>query len=191
MKLLERQIKSNGVVLDGGVLKVGSFFNHQIDVNLMSKMGKEIAKHFKDKGVTKILTVEASGIAFALATAINLKCNMVFAKKTQASNVTGEMYSAEAISYTRGTVNQLAVPKDYISKDDKVLIVDDFLARGGASNALYEIVKAAGATLVGVAIGIEKGFQGGGDKMREQGIDVFSLAIVDKMSPKKIKFRKQ
>jgi xanthine phosphoribosyltransferase len=190
MEFLEREIKLKGKVLPGNVLKVGSFLNHQIDVNLMTRIGKEIYTHFKDKGVTKVLTVEASGIAFALAAAQNFGCNMVFAKKSASANADGEVYSAECYSYTRQKSNMLILPKEYLTASDNVLIIDDFLAHGNATNALREIVDQAGANLVGVAIGIEKGFQGGGDEMRKNGIDLLSLAIVDKMENGEIVFRK-
>ena len=190
MDFLEREIESKGKVLPGNVLKVGSFLNHKIYVNLMTRIGKEIYAHFKDKGVNKILTVEASGIAFALAAAQNFNCNMVFAKKTAAANADGEAYFAECYSYTRQKNNILALPKEYLSSADNVLIVDDFLAHGNATTALRQIVEQAGAKMVGVAIAIEKGFQGGGDEMRNAGIDLLSLAIVDKMEDGKIMFRK-
>lgn len=189
MKFLEQEIEKKGKVLSGDVLKVGSFLNHQIETSLINKIGKEIYRHFKGKGVNKILTVEASGIAFAIVTAQRFKCNMVFAKKSASSNANGECYTAECYSFTRQKSNTLTLPKEYLGKDDKVLIIDDFLAHGNATNALREIVKESGATLVGVAIAVEKGFQGGGDQMRKEGIDLLSLAVVDKMEEGNITFR--
>ena len=189
MELLERKIIKDGKVLSGNVLKVGSFLNQQIDVKLTSAMADEVFNHFKDKGVTKILTVEASGIALAYAVASKFNVNVVYAKKQGASNVNGDVYSATCFSYTHNKSNVLVVPKDYISKDDKILIIDDFMANGQAALALMDIILGAGATLVGISCAIEKGFQGGGDGLREKGIDVFSLAIVDKMDEDGIVFR--
>lgn len=191
MKLLEEKILQKGKVLPGGVLKVGSFLNQNIDVKLLMEMGKEVKNHFNDKKITKVLTVEASGIAFAVAVANAIGVDIVFAKKTKAQNSDGELYTAECYSYTRKVSNILALPKDYLTADDKVLIVDDFMAHGKATDALIEIVNQAGAKLVGVAIEVEKGFQGGGDKLREKGIDLLSLAIVDQMEEGKLTFRKQ
>lgn len=191
MELLEREILKKGKVLGDGVLKVGSFLNQNIDVKLLMEMGKEVKDHFKDKKVTKILTVEASGIAFAVAVANAFGVDMVFAKKTKAQNSDGELYTAECYSYTRKVSNILALPKEYLNSEDEVLIVDDFLAHGNATVALMDIAKQAGAKVAGVAIEIEKGFQGGGDKLRESGVDLLSLAIVDEMEEGKISFRKQ
>lgn len=191
MKLLEEKILEKGKVLSGGVLKVGSFLNQNIDVKLLMEMGKEVKNHFEDKKVTKVLTVEASGIAFAVAVANAFGVDMVFAKKTKALNADGELYTAECYSYTRKVSNILALPKEYLNSDDEVLIVDDFLAHGNATVALMDIVSQAGAKVTGVAIEIEKGFQGGGDKLRDSGVDLLSLAIVDEMEEGKIVFRKQ
>ena len=191
MKVLERHIKEKGTVLPGDVLKVGSFLNHQLDIALLKKIGKDIYKHFADCEVTKILTVESSGIALSCLTAQFFNCNVVFAKKSKSTNVSGETYSAQCYSYTHNNTNTLIVPKEYILPTDRVLVVDDFLAHGEAITACAEIIKKAGATLVGAGIAVEKGFQGGGDKLRSQGIDVHSSAIVEKMSEKRITFRKQ
>ena len=191
MKVLERHIKAKGTVLPGDVLKVGSFLNHQLDIALLKKIGKDIYKHFSDCEVTKILTVESSGIALSCLTAQFFNCNVIFAKKSKSSNLSGDNYLAECFSYTHNNSNTLIVPKGYIGNGDRVLIVDDFLAHGEAIRALSEIIKSAGATLVGAGIAIEKGFQGAGDKLRNEGIDVYSSAIVDKMTPKRITFRKQ
>ncbi len=191
MELLERAILEKGKVLDGGILKVGAFLNNQIDVNLISAMGKDIYEKFKDCGVTKILTVEASGIAIAVITAQFFNCNTLFAKKSKTANVDGELYSAKCFSFTHKNENNLIVPKEYLTADDTVLIVDDFLAHGEAVNALTDIVKQSGAKLAGVAIAIEKGFQGGGDEIRARGINVYSLAIIDSMENGQVVFRKQ
>ena len=182
MELLQKAIKEKGKVLPGNVLKVGAFLNNQIDVKLLAEMGKEIRSHFKDCEVTKILTVEASGIGLACITAQFFDCNVVFAKKTKTANVDGGLYSAVCFSYTHKKSNVLIVPEEFLNKDDKVLIIDDFLAHGEAVNALMKIVDQAGATLTGVAIAIEKGFQKAGDEFRAKGINLCSLAIVDEMT---------
>lgn len=182
MELLQKAIKEKGKVLPGNVLKVGAFLNNQIDVKLLAEMGKEIRSHFKDCEVTKILTVEASGIGLACITAQFFDCNVVFAKKTKTANVDGGLYSAECFSYTHKKSNVLIVPEEFLNKDDKVLIIDDFLAHGEAVNALMKIVDQAGAKLTGVAIAIEKGFQKAGDEFRAKGINLCSLAIVDEMT---------
>ena len=190
MELLERAIIEKGKVLSGGILKVGAFLNNQIDINLVSAMGKDIYEKFKDCGVTKILTVEASGIAIAVITAQFFNCNAVFAKKSKTANVDGELFTAKSFSFTHKNENTLIVPKEYLDKNDTVLIVDDFLAHGEAVNALTDIVKQAGANLAGVAIAIEKGFQGGGDELRRKGVDLYSLAIIDSMENGQVVFRK-
>ncbi len=189
MERLEREIINRGKVLPGNVLKVGSFLNQQMDVKLLSDMAKNVYERFVDKGVTKILTVEASGIALAVLIAEKFGVDAVFAKKSKTANVDGGFYSAECYSFTHKKSNTLIVPKEYIESGDKLLIADDFLANGEAIRALKKIVDEAGATLVGAAIGIEKGFQGGGDALRAEGIDVYSLAIVEKMDEKGIEFR--
>ncbi len=190
MEILEQMINSRGRVLPGNVLKVDSFLNHQIDVKLATEMGKDIYEHFKHCGVNKILTIEASGIGLACLTAQFFNCNVVYAKKTRTSNLSDSVYTSKAFSYTHQVDNTILVSKDYISKDDKVLILDDFLAHGEASRALMDIVEQAGGQVVGMAIAIEKGFQGAGDKLRQEGIDVYSLAIVESMEEGKVVFRK-
>lgn len=189
MKLLEEAIKEKGKVLPGDVLKVGSFLNHNIDVKLLDKLASDVFERFRSKKVTKVLTVEASGIAMATLIALKFGVEMVFAKKSKTTNVEGKMYSAQCYSFTHKNLNTLIVPAEYIEKGDKVLIVDDFLATGEALNSLLDIVKQAEAEAVGFAIGVEKGFQGGGDKLREKGYDVYSLAVIDKMDEKEILFR--
>ena len=187
MELLEREIEKYGQVLPGNVLKVGSFLNQQINVPLNLKMGEEINKHYIDKGITKVLTVEASGIALAFSAAQAIGCDMAFVKKSKTSNVSGETYSANCHSFTHNTDNVLSLPKEYLNKNDKVLIVDDFLACG---NAFKSIAEQAGAEIVGFSAAVEKGFQGGGDALRKDGYDVFSLAIIDSMENGKLVFRK-
>ena len=189
MKLLERAIIEKGKVLSGGVLKVGSFLNNQLDIKLLSAMAKDIYEKFKGAGVNKILTVEASGIAIAVLVAQQFNCNAVFAKKSKTVNVDGELYSAKCFSFTHKNENTLIVPKEFLGKGDKVLIIDDFLAHGEAVNALTDIVGQAGAELKGVSIAIEKGFQGGGDELRAKGVNLYSLAIIDSMDDGKIVFR--
>lgn len=179
MKALEERIRREGKVLPGEILKVGSFFNQQVDVRLLMDMGVEIARAFCHAGVTKVLTVESSGIALAVAAAHALGVNAVFAKKSASANVSGELYTAEVYSYTHKKMNMISVSRDYITAEDCVLIVDDFLATGNAVNGLISIVEKAGARLAGVSAGIEKGFQGGGDALRARGIRVESLAVID------------
>lgn len=190
MELLEKAIAEKGRVSDGGVLNVGSFVNHQIDVKLLAAMADEVYSHFRCSGVNKILTVEASGIALAVLVAERFGCRMVFAKKSKALNADGEMYAADCRSYTRPGNNKITVPKEYLGPEDKVLIVDDFLAVGNVAAALRDIAGQAGSELCGITVAVEKGFQGGGDKIREDGIDLLSLAIIDSMEDGKIVFRK-
>lgn len=189
MKLLEDKIVENGTVLDGNILIVGSFLNQQIDTSLLKDMGREIARIYADEKITKVLTVEASGIALAAAAGMELNVPMVFAKKNSAQNVKGDVYKASVYSFTHKVENCIVVPKSYISRSDRVLIVDDFLANGQAFEGLIEIVNQASATVVGLTAAVEKGFQGGGDKLRKAGFRVESLAVIDEMSPEKIVFR--
>lgn len=189
MKLLEDKIVENGTVLDGNILIVGSFLNQQIDTSLLKDMGREIARIYADEKITKVLTVEASGIALAAAAGMELNVPMVFAKKNSAQNVKGDVYKASVYSFTHKVENCIVVPKSYISRSDRVLIVDDFLANGQAFEGLIDIVNQASATVAGLTAAVEKGFQGGGDKLREAGFRVESLAVIDAMSPEKIVFR--
>lgn len=181
MKALEQKILKEGKVYPGSILKVGGFLNHRIDVPFLFSMAEEVSAHFKNDNPTLVLTVEASGIAFGIAVAQKLGTPMVFAKKSKTSNVSENVYSANVHSYTHGTDYDMIVEKDFIGQNDKVLIVDDFLANGCAVEGLIKIVNQAGAKLSGVAIEIEKGFQGGGDKLREEGVKLLSLAVVEKM----------
>ncbi len=190
MVALEEKILREGTVLEGNILKVGSFLNQQLDVDFLVEMGKEIDRIYKNDGVTKLLTVEASGIAIAVAAGVAMHLPVVFAKKNKSANVSGEVLSSVVHSYTHNTDYTIVVSKDYIKPDDRVVIVDDFLANGKALEGLIDIINQAGATLVGATCAIEKGFQGGGDKLREKGIRVESLAIVEEMSPETIKFRR-
>ena len=192
MKLLEERIRKDGVVKAGQVLKVDSFINHQMDIELFNEMGKEFKRLFADKEINKILTIEASGIGIACIVAQHFNVPVVFAKKSKSINIEGEMYTAEVESFTHKNKNQVIVSKKFLSSDDKILIVDDFLANGAALKGLISIISQSDAELVGCAIAIEKGFQGGGDALREQGIRVESLAIVDEMTDDgRITFRNQ
>ena len=189
MKLLEQQIAERGNVYEGGVLSVGSFVNHNMDVKLLCAMADEIVAHFAGKRVDKVLTVEASGIALAVLVAERMNCEVVFAKKSKSLNAKGEAYEAECRSFTRPGVNIISLPKQYLAENANVLIIDDFLAVGNAANALIDIVGQAKANLVGMSVAIEKGFQGGGDALRKSGVDLLSLAIVESMEDGKITFR--
>lgn len=189
MKALEDKILNEGQLLPGNILKVGSFLNHQIDSCFMMEMGEEIARLFKDAGITKVLTIEASGIAVALAAGAALKCPMLFAKKHNTSNISGDKLSAVVHSYTHNTDYHVTIEAEFLKKDDVVLIVDDFLANGKAICGLVEIIEMAGAKLAGAAIAIEKGFQKGGDELRKKGIRVEALACIESMSEEGIVFR--
>lgn len=191
MNFLEERIVKDGVVKPGNVLKVDSFLNHQIDVELMDMMGAEFKKRFYGKNITKILTIESSGIGIACITARYFHVPVVFAKKTQTVVQDDDKYSADVESFTHKCLNHVFVTKKYIQPQDHILIIDDFLAHGQAAFGLMEIVKKAGATVEGIGICIEKGFQNGGKQLRETGVQVESLAIVDKMDCEKgtIEFR--
>ena len=180
MKLLEDKILECGKILPGGIVKVDSFLNHQIDVSFIDKMGEEFYKVFGKLGVTKILTVEASGIGIACLVARHFgNVPVVFAKKNQSTNQSTDLLTSKVHSYTRGMDFIIRVDRKYICPDDKILIIDDFLANGNAMMGLIDIVEQAGAETVGVGICIEKAFQPGGDMLREKGINLCSLAIVD------------
>lgn len=193
MKILEERIRKDGVVKEGNVLKVDSFLNHQMDVKLFAQMGEEWKRLFADKKINKILTIEASGIGIACVTAGCFDVDVVFAKKTQSLNIDGEVFKTKIESFTHKKVYDVIVSKKFLNKDDKVLIIDDFLANGCAVLGLIDLVQSAGAELVGVGIAVEKGFQQGGKLIREQGIQLESLAIVDEMNWEtgEIKFRQQ
>ena len=191
MQQLIERIKRDGVVKPGGVLKVDSFLNHQIDPKLSYDMAKEIHRLFADEKITKILTIETSGIPIAFAAGAAMHLPVVFAKKHKTSNVSGGVYKTVVHSYTHGTDYTVVVESDYLSSDDNVLIVDDFLANGKALKGLLDIVAQSGATAAGAVCAIEKGFQHGGDELRADGIRVESLAIIDSMEDGKIVFRKQ
>lgn len=181
MKLLEERIREDGVVKEGNVLKVDSFLNHQMDIELFNEMGKEWARLFADRPVTKILTVEASGIGIACVAAQHFHVPVVFAKKMQSLNIDGEVYSTKIQSFTHKKIYDVIVSKKFIKPEDHILIIDDFLANGCALEGLLQIVEDAGATVEGIGIAVEKGFQKGGDLIREKGVRVESLAIVESM----------
>ncbi len=191
MKALEEKILAEGKVYPGHILKVGSFLNHRLDVAFLMEMGEEICRLFKDEGITKIITIEASGIAIAMAAAVPMKVPVVFAKKNQSANLSPDNYTSKVHSYTHNRDYDIILSKEFLSGSDRVLIVDDFLANGKALKGLMDIVSQAGATTVGVAIAIEKGFQKGGDELRASGVRVESLAIVESMTDDSIVFRKQ
>lgn len=191
MELLEQRIIKDGIVKAGNVLKVDSFLNHQIDIDLMNEIGKEFKRIFSNVEITKIFTIEASGIAVAAIVAQYFNVPVVFAKKTQSINLDGSVYSTKIESFTHKRVYDVIVSKKYLSPDDRILVVDDFLANGCAAEGLIELINESGATLQGVGIIIEKGFQDGGKRLREKGIRVESLAIIDAMNDEtgEIKFR--
>ena len=193
MNFLEQRIVRDGVVKPGNVLKVDSFLNHQMDVTLLDEIGREFHRRFSDKKITKVLTIEASGIAIAYAVARCFGVPMVFAKKAKSINIDGDMYTAEVESFTHKNKNQVIVSKKFLSADDRLLIVDDFLANGCALQGLISISEAAGATVEGIGIVIEKGFQFGGRSIRNLGYHLESLAIVDSMDAEtgEIHFRAQ
>ncbi len=181
MKLLKDRINKDGVVKEGNVLKVDSFLNHQMDIELFSKFGEEFKKRFSDVKINKILTIEASGIGIACIVAQSFNVPVVFAKKTKTKNIDGEVYSSNVSSFTHNKNYEIIVSKKFLHEDDNVLVIDDFLANGCALLGLSEIVHNSGATLAGAGIIIEKGFQNGGKIVREKGIRVESLAIIDSM----------
>ena len=193
MNFFEERIVKDGIVKEGNVLKVDSFLNHQMDIELFDQMGAEFKKRFADRPINKILTIEASGIGIACVVAQHFGVPVVFAKKTKSINIEGEMYTAEVESFTHKCKNQVIVAKKFLSEDDHVLIIDDFLANGCALQGLIQIVKAAGGTVEGIGIAIEKGFQSGGTVIRNLGYHLESLAIVDGMdaSTGEITFREQ
>lgn len=182
MQLLKDRIRKDGFVRPGNILKVDSFLNHQMDISLFEEIGKEFKRRYADSEITKILTIEASGIGIACITAQFFQVPVIFAKKTQTKNIAGEVYTSKVESFTHGRLYDIIVSKDYLRPEDKILIIDDFLANGSALKGLIQLIRQAGATLVGAGIVIEKGFQGGGDIVRSMGVRVESLAVIDSMS---------
>ena len=182
MELLEQRIREEGQVRPGNILKVDCFLNHQLDVELLDEIGKEFYRQYKDEGITKILTIEASGIAIACMTARYFHVPVVFAKKAKSKNLDGEVFTSVVHSYTYGRDYDITLARKFLTPADKVLIVDDFLAVGKAMNGLLDICKQAGAQVCGIGIAIEKGFQPGGAALRAAGYRLTSLAIVDRMN---------
>lgn len=185
MELLKERIRKDGVVKGTDVLKVDSFLNHQMDIPLFEEMGREFLRRYEGCGVNKILTIEASGIGIACITAQFFHCPVVFAKKSQTKNIAGDVYTTKVQSFTHGRLYDVIMAKQFLGPEDRVLVIDDFLANGAALDGLIDIVHQSGATLVGAGICIEKAFQPGGDRLRAQGIRVESLARVKSMSEDK------
>ena len=193
MKLLEERIRKDGIVKEGQVLKVDSFINHQMDIELFNEMGKEFKRLFAGKPINKILTIEASGIGIACVVAQHFNVPVVFAKKAKSINLDGEMYTTKIESFTHKKVYDVIVSRKFLSEEDHVLIIDDFLANGCAVAGLADLVRSAGAVIEGVGIAVEKGFQQGGKILRDKGLHVESLAIVESMNhvTGEITFREQ
>lgn len=190
MLALEEKIVNEGEILSGGVLKVGSFLNQRIDARFVMEMGEEIARLYADEKITKVFTIESSGIAIAMAAALEMNVPFVFAKKNKSTNVGDDVYTSRVHSFTHGNTYDAVVSKEFINEEDTILIVDDFLAHGNALIGLIDMVNQSGARLAGAAIAIEKGFQGGGDDLRAKGIRIESLALIEKMEDGKIEFRR-
>ena len=182
MKLLEERIRSEGQIRPGGILKVDHFLNHQIDTALLFEMAKEFKRLFENERIDIVLTLEASGIAMASMTAYLFSVPLVFAKKSKTRNISDDVYSVEIPSFTHGNTNTVVVSKDYLQRGDRVLIIDDFLATGAALVGLKQLVEMGGGTVVGAGVAVEKAFQGGGDKLRAEGMRVESLAKIASMT---------
>ena len=189
MELLQERIRREGRVLPGNIVKVDGFLNHRVDTRLLEDIADEFAKYFDTSKITVVLTAEASGIALATICAQKYGVPMLFAKKAKSDNIEGGLYQSDIFSYTYKKKVTLLVSQDWISKDDKVLIIDDFMAKGYAMRGLIDIVNKAGATLVGIGVAVEKGFQDGGDSLRRDGYPIHSLAIIDEADEHHIRFR--
>lgn len=189
MELLKERILKDGKVRDGGILKVDSFLNHQIDIALLNQIGREFKRRFSGEAITKIITIEASGIAIACITAQYFGVPVVFAKKSASKNIDGDVYTSKIRSFTHGNEYTAMLEKRFLTSDDRILIIDDFLATGTAQFGLLDIARQASAAVAGIGIVIEKGFQGGGDKLRAAGYNLQSLAIIDSMENNRIRFR--
>ena len=188
MKLLEETIKKDGLVLNENVLKVDSFLNHQIDPKLMIEIGKEFAERFANEGITKIITIESSGIAPAVMAGYHLNVPVVFARKRKSLTLTGELLTASVHSFTKNETNEISIAKKFINENDRVLVIDDFLANGQAALGLVEIVKLGGAEVIGIGIVIEKSFQPGAQILKEQGLRVESLARISSLANGEVTF---
>ena len=191
MEALEQRIRQEGRILPGHIIKVDGFLNHQIDAQFMGELADEFARLFDISRVTKVLTAEASGIALAAVCSYKWGVPMIFAKKAKSDNIEGGLYKSEVFSYTYKKTYTMICAKDWLKADDKVLIIDDFMANGQAMRGLIDLVKEAGAELVGIGCAIEKGFQDGGDSLRREGYDLKSLAIIDNADENGFVFRKQ
>lgn len=191
MKLLKEKIKQDGVVLSDSILKVDSFLNHQIDPVLMKEIGDEFVKRFQNEKITKILTIESSGISPAVMAGLNLGVNVIFARKRKSLTLVDELYTASVHSFTKNVTNEIAVSKSFINENDHVLVIDDFLANGQAALGLLDIVEQAGASVAGIGIVIEKAFQDGGKLLRNKGIKVESLAEIEKLDNGQVIFKEE
>lgn len=189
MELLKERIRKDGRVKDGHIIKVDGFLNHQIDIRLLDEIGKEFKRLFQNEKITKIITIEASGIAVACLTAKYFDVPIVFAKKSESKNIDGDVYRSTVTSYTRGRDYTVILEKRYLTSDDRILIIDDILATGKAQHGLLDISNQAGATVAGIGVVIEKGFQGGGDNLRKDGYNVQSLTIIDSLENNTVRFR--
>ncbi len=189
MDLLKDRIRRDGKVKDNHIIKVDGFLNHQIDISLMNEIGKEFKRLFNGEKITKVITIEASGIAVACLTAMYFNVPIVFAKKSESKNIDGDVYRTTVTSYTRGKDYTVILEKRFLTPEDRILIIDDILATGKAQKGLLDISRQAGADVAGIGVVIEKGFQGGGDKLREAGYNVQSLAIIDSMENQTVQFR--
>ncbi|MDQ1145908.1 xanthine phosphoribosyltransferase [Bacillus sp. SORGH_AS 510] len=188
MKLLEEKIKNDGTVINENVLKVDSFLNHQVDPDLMYELGKEFARRFQNNGITKIVTIESSGIAPAVMAGLHMKIPVVFARKKKSLTLTDDLFTASVHSFTKNETNEISISKKYVSADDKVLIIDDFLANGQAALGLVNIVQQSGARVFGIGIVIEKSFQNGSQKLQDLGIRVESLAKIASLANGEVTF---
>lgn len=189
MLLLEERILKDGKVFPGNILKVDSFLNHQMDIALINEIGKEFKRLYADCDVNKILTIEASGIGIACITAQFFDCPVLFAKKTKTKNIASSVYKTQVASFTHGTTYDVIVSNEFLHEGDNVLIIDDFLAEGNALLGLIDLCHQAGANVVGCGIAIEKGFQQGGQRLREKGVRLESLAVIDSIDNGEVKFR--
>lgn len=191
MKLLEDRIIKDGKILEGDIVKVDSFLNHQLDIKFLNTLAEDVAKYFKNKKINKILTIEASGIAFATVISENMNyIPVVFSKKKKTLNIGDSLWQSHVKSYTTKKDYMISVSKEFIGKDDNLLIVDDFLAEGNALRGLIDISKKAGANIEGISVAVEKGYQGGGDYVRKLGYDLYSLAIIDSIENGKFSFKR-
>ena len=191
MKLLEDRIIKDGKILEGDIIKVDSFLNHQLDIKFLNTLAEDVAKYFKNKNINKILTIEASGIAFATVISDNMNyIPVVFSKKKKTLNIGDSLWQSHVKSYTTKKDYMISVSKEFIGKDDNLLIVDDFLAEGNALRGLIDISKKAGANIEGISVAVEKGYQGGGDYVRKLGYDLYSLAIIDSIENGKFSFKR-